>query len=300
MNNKLIINDLINIMHQNLVPEKRNLVGSNDKQTEDGIILSPGIRDATFYEFLRNMIMKAGKIQQEYLDKYFLPQNKILFEAAFTSQAFDPINNYEIYEQIGDAALGNFLILYFIKRFPNLMNSGGVAIIARLKINYGSKDKLSEIAESLNFWPYISCTEEERNKKKRHILEDVFEAFIGVMVIITTKIIGQWQGNKVISLILEKIFNEIPISLNHEDLYDSKTILKEIFDSNKSLGELLYVSYPKDEYGNILTEVFQINNGKKTLLGSGKSTNKKDSEKRAAKSALELLKKKKIYINNNL
>jgi transcriptional antiterminator len=64
-------------------------------------------------------------------------------------------------------------------RFPQLKSSDGVNIVARLKIKYGSKGQLNMIGESLNFWPFISTDPEERIKRKKNLLEDVFEAFFG-------------------------------------------------------------------------------------------------------------------------
>ena len=39
-----------------------------------------------------------------------------------------------------------------------------------------------------------------------------------------------FAGSNCVNKILEEIFNDIPISLKYEDLYDSITRLKEIFD----------------------------------------------------------------------
>lgn len=296
MTNKMF-NDLYNIVNESDYLSKRSLVnGQDEKQiiNNGGIILSPGIRDASFFVFIKNLLMRAGNFKPEIIEAFFQEQHKKMYVDAFTSLAFDPINNYEMYEQIGDSSLGKFLSFYFLKRFSNLNNPEGVATIARLKINYGSKTQLSSIANSLDFWPYISCTEEERNKRKIHLLEDVFEAFIGVTELITENIVGKFQGQRLIYLILEKIFNQIEISLEREDLYDPKTILKEFFDTHKNFGELLYESLSKNEKEIIVTYVYKKIKNNKILIGIGSGTTKKESEQQAAKNAIKYLKKEKL------
>jgi len=290
MTESSIMNDLLNIIKETK-NQNRKLI---DNDSSEGILLSPGIRDDRFYSFIQQILLRAGKFNSVILNKFFTLEHKKLFEKAFTSKEFDSENNYEIYEFIGDSVLGNFFSSYFLKRFPILENSDGVKIIARLKIKYGSKTELSKIASSLQFWDYISCTDEERNKKKIHLLEDVFEAFVGVVYKITENIVGKYQGQQVIFLILEKIFDQINISLNREDLFDFKTILKEYFDKNKNLGELKYQELPKNENLIIITKVYAIQGNNAVLMGIGSGTTKKASEQEAAKKAIAYLKKNKL------
>lgn len=182
-------------------------------------------------------VLAKGKLNRSDIDR-LVERNINIYTQAFTSAGYDPDFNYEELEQKGDASANNFLVWYFYNRFPQLNCPAGVAVIARLKIVYASKNSFQEIAEKLGFWPYINATQHERDTKRKSILEDVFEAFIGA----TQQILDDERelgfGFIIICRILKGIFDEIPISLEYEDLYDAKTRLKEYFDANQSIGKL--------------------------------------------------------------
>lgn len=127
---------------------------------------------------------------------------------------------------------------YFYDRFPQLNCPAGVAVIARLKIVYASKNSFQDIAEKLGFWPYIKASQNEKDQKRKSLLEDVFEAFIGATQQILDDEYELGFGFTIVCRILKGIFDEIPISLEYEELYDAKTRLKEYFDANQGIGKL--------------------------------------------------------------
>jgi len=102
--------------------------------------------------------------------------------------------------------------------------------VARLRINYGSKDSLYKIAENLGFWDYISSSEDERSRNRKSLLEDSLEAFMGATEMILNKKFCNGVGYAVVYDIMKKIFDGMDISLIYEDLFDPKTRLKELFD----------------------------------------------------------------------
>jgi dsRNA-specific ribonuclease len=219
------------------------------------IYLAP--RDNTFKHFLRNILV-TGNIKDRYIDILLNDKNIIQYSNAFTSSSVDKKNNYEIYEQLGDLSANKFIVTYMYKRFPQLYCTEGVKVTARLRINYGSQHTFSRIAEDLNFWNFITMTHEERNnihesrttddQKKRKVatkkslLEDCFEAFIGVTEKLMDDEFQIGVGYSIVYDILKHIFDKIDISLKYTDLFDAKTRLKEVFDVTPSLTDLSYAS----------------------------------------------------------
>ena len=95
---------------------------------------------------------------------------------------------------------------------------------------------MSSIAEKLNFWPYVKHGNIEiYDKKKEMFLEDVFESFIGVTKMILENHFGiVGVANQIIYDFIFQIFDQMNISLELTELFDSKTILKELFDNHES------------------------------------------------------------------
>lgn len=270
-----------------------------------------GSRDNSFKTLIIDVLKKAN-IHNRYIDIITNKKNMKLLDNAFTSSSVNPIDNYEIFEHLGDLSANKFISMYMFKRFPKLNNPRYVKVVARLKINYGSKQSLFEFARRLGFWNFISSSLDFRQKRMKSLLEDVFEAFLGTIewIIDTeTGVIG--CGFAIVYQILESLFDDIDISLNYEKLYDAKTRLKELFDlHSKTLGILLYED-DKDEDKNIrISRVYRIRNpvyyvnpvtgkedkkkmisGEKILLGKGYAPLLKNAHQFAANMAIKELKK---------
>ena len=231
---------------------------------------------------------------------------------AFTSSTVDPIHNYEIFEHLGDLSANKFISMYMFQRFPQLNHPRYVKIVARLKINYGSKQSLFEFARRLGFWPYISASTEFRQKRMKSLLEDVFEAFLGTLEWIVdkhTKVIG--SGFVIVYKILESLFDDIDISLDYDKLYDPKTRIKELFDMyEEKIGVLQYKDERDENTGiryckayRVMNPVFFVNkvtgkedkkriiSGTKILLGQGYAPLLKNAQQFAASMAIKTLKK---------
>lgn len=220
-----------------------------------------GSRNEDFKNMIIN-VLNLGNLNPKYMNMLKEPKNMELFGQAFVSITADNDKNYEMFEQLGDLTINKFLVQYFYRRFPQLNCSNGVKIVARLRINHGSKQSLSKIADNYGFFPFISAQVEQfqddpeymkRRKDKykfisthkEDLLEDSFEAFFGVLEFILDRIrIG--VGYAICYNILAEIFDKLHISLEYEDLYDDVTILKETFDQYRreipDFGEVVYKS----------------------------------------------------------
>jgi dsRNA-specific ribonuclease len=263
---------------------------------EGKVRITYGDRSIKFKNNILNLL-KESKIKDKYIDVLLSDKNMKLFDYAFTSNSANlnsrfqqdetSIENYEIYETLGDAVFKNFIVFYAAKRF-DLYEAKDVKIISRIKINYGSDEEFQKTATYLNFLPYITASTHELNTNKNKILEDVFEAFLGVVCdILDTKFqIG--VGYSICYDILKYINDKKNIPIEFEKLTDSVSLLKEFFDKNKEIGTLDY-TYTA-HFKNIYCKAFLIKpTGELEELGSALGTNKKESRQNAAKNALAYL-----------
>lgn len=253
-----------------------------------------GKRDDDFKNLILK-ILKMGDLKQKYLDILMNDKNMQLYSNAFTSANVDPINNYEFYEILGDATLGNFLIYYCSRRFPNLSNAKGVSVLSKLKATYGQKEFLAKLALKLSFTDFITCTDEEKLRLRNSLLEDCFEAFIGVTVYILDLEIMNGVGFAIAYDILKEIYDTEYIDPNFETLQDPITKLKEFFDKSKKIGDIEYkekpLSDPNDRQRLVEATVYFIfkDNRPSMLLGIGNGSIKKKAQAKAAADALAKL-----------
>ena len=271
----------------------KKMIGRHQHHTDEPIVIYTGSRGDDFKSLIKSIISK-GKLQPRYYDWLISKESLEIFSKVFTSNTADVNENYEVYEQLGDITVNKFIVWYMYKRFPQLKCSKGVKVVARLRINYGSKQSFSSIAESLNFWSFISASEDERSRNKKPLLEDTLEAFFGAIeyIIDAKTLVG--VGYAVVYDILTEIFDEIPISLKYTDLYDPKTRLKELFDFfADKLGNLKYVDVKVVEEKLTTSTVYQITPDKKQVkLGEGVASLKADAQQKAASIGLSFLKEK--------
>lgn len=276
-----------------------------------------GNREQKFKEFITGLL-NLGPVKQNYIDILTSDENMKLYSAAFTSDLVDDINNYQVFEQLGDKTVNKFIVWYIYRRFPQLKCPEGVKVAARVQINYCSKTSFAQIAEKYGFWNYITATNELRERNKIDLLEDVFEAFIGVTEWIIDNNI-KFQNKDIFGVgyasvyrILEHMFNKIDISLKHEDLYDAKTRLKEVFDLHgEKLGVIQYEN-TENPISETMTEkkcrIYRLNGAKyeqrpdgsintnkfigrytKILIGEATAQFKAQAEQQAASLAIKNL-----------
>jgi dsRNA-specific ribonuclease len=211
--------------------------------------------EETIYEGLRgaraSMLrdLLSTRIPSSYVETLTDGVSMKTYHNAFTSETADPTNNYQMLEQLGDLTINKFIVSYMYDRFPKLKCRAGVKVAARLRINYGSKQFLSKLANDLGFWPYVAAADSERAACKMSLLEDTFEAFVGATEQLVDERIDGASGYPVTHVILASMFDKIDISLAYEDLYDAKTRLKELFDMHGSkLGALSYKDFVVEKY----------------------------------------------------
>lgn len=237
-----------------------------------------------FSGFIKEVLVRA-QINPKYMQ--VLTDRTDLYQQAFTAASFDPRVNYEVLELLGDASANKFLAWYFYRRFPQLNCPTGVKVLARLKINYASKASFSKLADKMGFWPHIRASDDHKAQDRKSLLEDVLEAFLGATELILDDFFQAGVGFAIVNQLLTSLFDNIPISLQYEDLYDAKTRLKELFDIHQDkLGKLLYTPDPPDQM-----LVYRVINNDRILMGRGTGRTKSAQEQSASKAALKMLEK---------
>jgi len=228
-----------------------------EKQKE----LSFGERGLPFKSFIQTLLQRSH-LKKKYIDLLTNTESMNLYSDAFTHISIDPDRNYEYLEILGDVTCNKSIVWYIKERFPQLQNSDGVKVIARLRINLVSKKNFAMIAESLGFIDFISCEKEIKEQKGKSLLEDVFEAFFGATEVLIDGLLGNGAGYGICFRILKSILDELNISLKYEDLYDPITRLKETFDFFRQQvpGRQCHMIWGNMMWENIKTETGQIVN----------------------------------------
>jgi len=208
-----------------------------------------------------------------------------VYQEAFT------VGDYEVYEQIGDAIIGHFIITYSYRTFPYLNSKEGVKIAARIRIKYTSSVTLAAIADSLGFWPHIVGVEENISvARKQALLEDVFEAFIGATNSIVDAQFGPGTGFIVCNAILSVVYKSVPIDLRYENLFDAKTRLKELCDFFRTRLTIVWstvVHTPRTTDPITIALTYCVDGTKKVVQATART--KIDAEQKAALEVIESL-----------
>ena len=256
-------------------------------------LIYKGARGKAFQNLIVGLL-KRGNLTSHQIKTFTNEQSMKIYDQAFTSSTANPIINYEMFEQLGDVTVNKFIVWYMYRRFPQLKCPQGVKVVARLRINYGARQSFAMLGDRLGLWDFISASEEERSRRKKDLLEDCVESVIGATEMLIDSQHRPGVGQIIVSDMLTTMFDEIPISLKYEDLYDAKTRLKELYDFHKgSLGQLKYTSVRDESTGIFLTTITDAKFGVKDgVIGKGYATKQKDAEQRAAEVALITMNKK--------
>lgn len=141
-------------------------------------------------------------------------------------------DNYEMYEFIGDSVINHAIVKYVYEYYPNV-DVANVQVLARLKIHMASKSFLYRLAVQEGFMDWVQCPDEEREKNRRALLEDVFEAFFGCTYTWINRFVKHGLGDTICYRILVSMFDKMELPSTYEDLVDSVTRLKELVDVHR-------------------------------------------------------------------
>lgn len=267
-----------------------------------------GKRDTSFKNMIKSVLMKSN-LKPKYLDMLLTPEALEMYGKAFTSNTInskyneitekvvedvDSDNNYEVFEKLGDGVFQNFIAWYAFRLLGQDRRVVQVKTYAGIKSKYGSREEFAPVADSLGFWNFISASEYARKHKRKSLLEDVFEAFIGATSYYLDDKIRNGVGYAICYDILNTIMNTLKIETTFEELQDYVSKLNEFTLRNKDYV-LEYDSVKVDK--TTTTTIYRVMpDGSKTELGHGYAANKANSKKMAAKNVYEMLMKKSSVI----
>jgi len=252
-------------------------------------------------DFILN-VFKEVNIKDNYKQVLVTDYALSIFQTAFISKTVLPQQNYEVLEFLGDSASNHAVVAYFYNSYPQLrcFSGSGVATLSRLKIKHTSSESFAKFATQYGFLPYIKATREELEdpEKTQHLLEDVFEAFIGAIYDILMKHFGlHGVCNQIIYDFIAHIFNQQQISFDLDELYDAKTRLKELFDNR---SDIFYKTYGKPIYDHkieysapgVVDSIYTLLHFQNTkdIYFIGLGTSQATRDKSAAQQAIDWLK----------
>lgn len=191
--------------------------------------------------------LKRAKLNDQTIKKLTTPNLLQEWLVAFTHKSLgsDASENYETYEILGDAVIDNVVVRYLSNKL-GIINSGFLSTMRSMIVK---KQSLARLGYRLGFPNFIrlgvkeltafeNIPKEEWIEKEsyRSIVEDVVEAFTGVMMELVDKmsnleagpgyaIVTSWWWS-----ILDALVEEGTISVDYYKIWDPVSRLKEIYD----------------------------------------------------------------------
>lgn len=249
-----------------------------------------GKRDSSFTDMIRNVLLLG--LSAKKIDLLLNLDGIRMFSTAFTHKSVNDNDNYEFWETLGDSTLNKCVLWYISRRFPQINCPAGSDLLTRLKIKIIKSDSFSNIADSIGFWPFVSVDQTLRVNEKQSILEDVCEAFFGVLEFLIDKHIGLGYGYSVCYTILSELLDRRKIVLSYNEIVDFKTQVKEVFDAFKNIiGTIKYINRPDTTNSSKVYVLVQqaLPSGMTSKLAESIGNRLDETEQDAAKKALENL-----------
>ena len=219
-----------------------------------------------------------GQLEQR-LDYTF--QDKQLIIEALTHKSYKKPYNNERLEFLGDAVLDLIVGEYLFSKFPN-SNEG---ILSKIRASLVNESGFTLLARAIDLGEYIYLSPAEENNNGRNkpsLLSNAFEAIIGAIYLEA----GLEKAKEIAIRLLEEAHPKIDLDTLSKDY---KTALQELTQATHGVTphyELLGASGPdhKKEF-----EIAVSLNDEQIATAKGKS--KKEAQQKAAKIALETLKR---------
>ena len=182
-------------------------------------------------------ILVSHKVSTDYSVIDILTDMPVIEEywvKCFTHSSIDPVNNYEMFEYIGDKSLSYNFVKYAYGRFGSRLNEKNGTL---LTITYMSKLYQSGLSAKMGL-PELLRYDPEVPDASIHMKEDLFEAFAGCLDIVGDNKLQLGVGSLLVYNLLLSLFKDTRIDID-DIKKDPRTILKEIYDK-MGWGELKY------------------------------------------------------------
>lgn len=198
-------------------------------------------------------------------------KNEKLLEAALTHTSYSNEHealNYERLEFLGDAVLELVTSEYFFLNTD--LNEGDMS---KIRASYVCEEALDAYAEKIDLKNYIRVGKGQEKNINKTIVADVFESILAVIYLD--------NGLEVVKDFVYKII--IPcIENNVKFIFDYKSVLQELVQTNKNSLEYVVVSEVGPAHDKTFTVEVRIDN---IVYGKGVGKSKKEAEQKAAEDA---------------
>jgi len=175
------------------------------------------------------------------------------FAKCFVPKFVDPVDNYELYEFMGDSAVNKATISYLYRKLSKRLADGrspaALGYLDKIKSACVSTPFLANICTQIGFDEFLDWVIQKNQgmydaKKEKNYREDVVEAFFGCMEVhIDT--LYMYRGYCFVSNILVDILDNIHINYDPRSIWTAPILLKETNDairaaSNRDPNAKLY------------------------------------------------------------
>ena len=205
-----------------------------------------------------------------------------LLQTAFTHTSYAnehrllKISHNERLEFLGDAALQLIISKYLYQKYPHFPEGE----MSKLRSSFVREESLAGFSRICGFDAYLLLgkgEEKSGGRQRDTILGDVFEAFLGALLLD--------KGEAVVEQFLHQVMIPQLEVGNYERVTDYKTSLQETLQVN---GEIDITYLVVDEVGPAHDKTFTVQvMAAQKIIGQGKGRSKKLAEQAAAKNALE-------------
>ncbi len=216
---------------------------------------------------------KLNNLQKKISIKF---KNLNYLKKSITHKSYDPLNNYEKLEFLGDRILGFVISKKLIELYPNEKEG----VLDKKLASLVNKNQCLEVAKIIGLEKFILVgNKSAKTKVENKIIADSIEALIGA--------IYYDKGFEVSEKFILKIWKNF-INLSEETIIDSKTKLQEYsLKKFKSLPIYKLVSSSGPKHKPKFTISVRL---KDTKLYEGSGDSKKKAEQNAAKKLLDNIK----------
>jgi len=221
---------------------------------------SPEQRGKKFKNFL-NTITTALRINEKIRKKLFTVENlRDVWKLAFTHPSYDPDNNYETLEALGDAELRYVFKQYLYNRYPDITEGE----LNDLDNKYMSTQHQSILGKALKLDKWL--IKSDNFDVTSSIFEDIFESFCGAI----DKCMGGKKSSTVLHSIIELIYNDFNFPRG-KDAQNSRPVFEQIFNRIGKSSKKYYIAEPQKhlEEGNWMTKITLTEDAKKLLNRHG-------------------------------
>ena len=216
---------------------------------------------------------KLNNLQKKISIKF---KNLNYLKKSITHKSYDPLNNYEKLEFLGDRILGFVISKKLIELYPNEKEG----VLDKKLASLVNKNQCLEVAKIVGLEKFILVgNKSAKTKVENKIIADSIEALIGA--------IYYDKGFEVSEKFILNIWKNF-INLSEETIIDSKTKLQEYsLKKFKSLPIYKLVSSSGPKHKPKFTISVRL---KDTKLYEGSGDSKKKAEQNAAKKLLDNIK----------